>query len=61
MPVAARSFLVRVGLDSGRVERSPEMTGDVVLAQLRSIVVDLLMLTGMGQLEATDTLPPPPR
>ncbi|ANH36854.1 hypothetical protein I601_0402 [Nocardioides dokdonensis FR1436] len=61
VPVAARSFLVRVGLDTGRVERSPEMTGDVVLAQLRSIVVDLLMLTGMDQLEATDALPPPPR
>ena len=61
VPVAARSFLVRVGAESGVVERSPEMTADVVLAQLRSIVVDLLMLTGMGQLEATDALPPPPR
>ena len=26
---------------------------------VRSIVVDLLLLTGMGQLESTDALPPP--
>ena len=46
---------------SGAVERSEHMTAEVVLAQLRSVVVDLLMLTGMDQLQATDTLPPPPR
>ena len=37
------------------------MTAEVVLAQLRSVVADLLMLTGLSQLEATDALPPPPR
>jgi hypothetical protein len=29
-----------------------------VLAQLRSIVADLLRLTGMGTLESTDAIPP---
>ena len=58
----------RAALAAGRGSRLPgrwsapsEMTAEVVLAQLRSIVVDLLMLTGMEQLEATDALPPPPR
>ena len=37
------------------------LTADVVLAQLRSVVVDLLMVTGLDQLQATDALPPPPR
>jgi hypothetical protein len=31
----------------------------VMLAQLRAVVTDLLMLTGMGQLESTDAIPPP--
>ncbi|GAA5148566.1 FUSC family protein [Nocardioides marinquilinus] len=60
MAVAARDALLMVGGRSGAVERSSEMTAEVVLAQLRSIVADLLMLTGLGQLEATDALPPPP-
>ncbi len=60
-PIAARPALLAVGTGSGAVERSEHMTAEVVLAQLRSVVVDLLMLTGMDQLQATDTLPPPPR
>lgn len=58
---AARPALLAVGAGTGIVERSEHMTAEVVLAQLRSVVVDLLMLTGMEQLEATDALPPPPR
>ncbi|WP_137294484.1 FUSC family protein [Nocardioides dongxiaopingii] len=58
---AARPALLAVGAGSGAVERSEEMTAEVVLAQIRSVVADLLMLTGMEQLEATDALPPPPR
>lgn len=61
MPVAARPVLLEVGAGTGRVERSEEMTAEVVLAQLRSVIADLLMLTGMGQLESSDALPPPPR
>ena len=36
------------------------LSAEVVLAQLRSVVADLLLVTGMDQLEATDALPPPP-
>jgi len=61
MPVAARGILRRVGDASGTVERSQEMSAEVVLQLTRSVVVDLLMITGMAQLEATDALPPPPR
>lgn len=60
-PVAARDQLLAVGQASGLVERTTELAGDAILAQIRSIVVDLLMVTGMGQLEATDALPPPAR
>ncbi len=59
--VAGRPALLGVGRATGSVERAAEMTAEVVLAQVRSVVVDLLMLTGMAQLEATDALPPPPR
>ena len=60
MPVAARDALIQVGEASGLVERAEEMTAEVVLAQLRSVVVDLLLLTGMTQLDSTDALPPTP-
>ena len=49
----------RVGEATGRVERSDVLAAEAILAQLRSIVVDLLLLTGMDQMESTDALPPP--
>lgn len=61
LPEAARGGVLAVGQGTGLVGRSESLTGDAILAQLRSIVVDLLLLTGMGQLEATDALPPPSR
>lgn len=61
MAVAARPKVLAVGQATGLVERSESLTGDAILAQVRSIVVDLLLVTGMGQLEATDALPPPNR
>lgn len=61
MPEAARPALLEIGAGTGQVERAEEMTAEVVLAQIRSVIVDLLLLTGMGQLESTDALPPPPR
>lgn len=60
MAVGARPVLLAVGEATGQVERSEEMTAEVVLAQLRSVVADLLMISGLDQLEATDALPPPP-
>jgi uncharacterized membrane protein YgaE (UPF0421/DUF939 family) len=61
MAVAARDALIQVGEATGLVERADELTAEVVLAQLRSVVVDLLLLTGMTQAESSDALPPPPR
>ena len=61
MAVAAREALLAVGEATGLVERADELTAEVVLAQLRSVVVDLLLLTGMTQIESTEALPPPPR
>ena len=52
--------LLAVGHASGQVERTAVLSAEVVLAQLRGIVADLLLLTGMDPLEASDALPPPP-
>jgi hypothetical protein len=60
MAVAARPALVAVGNETGQVERTADLNTDVVLAQIRSVVADLLLLTGLDELEATDRLPPPP-
>ena len=59
--VAARVPLLEVGEATGHVERTEALAAEAVLAQLRSVVADLLMVSGLGQLESTDALPPPPR
>jgi uncharacterized membrane protein YgaE (UPF0421/DUF939 family) len=61
MATAARPALLEVGRATGQVERTDQLAAEVVLAQLRSVVVDLLLLTGLDQIESTDALPPPPR
>ncbi len=60
MAADARPSLLAVGFATGQVERSEVLAAEVVLAQLRSVVADLLLLTGMDPLEATEALPPPP-
>ncbi|MGL5810602.1 MAG: FUSC family protein [Nocardioides sp.] len=57
----ARTMLRSAAAATGAVERSPDLAAEAILAQLRSITVDLLMVTGLDQFESTDTLPPPPR
>ena len=61
MATAAQPSLIVVGDATGRVERSDVLAAEAILAQLRSIVVDLLLLTGMDQGQSTEALPPPPR
>ena len=61
MASEARAPLLAVGNATGRVERSEVLSAEVILAQIRSVVVDLLLLTGLDQVESTDALPPPPR
>jgi len=58
MAVAVQLRLVELGEASSRVPRSAVLNAEGVLLQLRSVIVDLLQLTGMGQFEATDALPP---
>lgn len=56
---AARPRLLAIGRGTGEVDRTSALSADVVLAQIRSIVVDLLQITGLDPLEASDSLPPP--
>ncbi|MFC6287635.1 aromatic acid exporter family protein [Nocardioides sp. GCM10027113] len=61
MATAAQPALLGVGQATGQVERSEVLAAEAILAQLRSLTTDLLLMTGMDQLEASDALPPPPR
>ena len=59
MAEVARPALLEVGQATGMVERTDVLAAEVILAQLRSVIADLLLLTGMDPLEASDALPPP--
>lgn len=59
MAVSAQPALIAVGMATSELPRADALSVEVMLAQLRAIVTDLLMLTGMGQLESTDAIPPP--
>lgn len=61
MPAQAQERLVRLGAATAAVERSADLSAEVVLAQLRSIIADLLRITGMDAQEATDAIPLLPR
>jgi uncharacterized membrane protein YgaE (UPF0421/DUF939 family) len=56
---AVRDQLISLGHATSHVERSSDLSAEVVLAQVRSLVADLLAVTGMDPLEATDQIPPP--
>jgi uncharacterized membrane protein YgaE (UPF0421/DUF939 family) len=58
MPVAVQGRLVELAAATSEVRRSADLSAEVVLAQLRSIIADLLRVTGMGPLESTDAIPP---
>jgi uncharacterized membrane protein YgaE (UPF0421/DUF939 family) len=58
MAEAARADLVALGRASSTIERTSELSGEVVLAQVRSIIADLLAVSGMDPFEATDEIPP---
>ena len=48
---------VVVGGAAASVERSDDLSAEVILAQVRSIIADLLAVCGMDPLEATDVIP----
>lgn len=60
-PGAAREALLAVGRTTAALGRSHALSVEVVLAMVRGLVADLLELTGMTALEATDALPLPSR
>jgi len=49
--------LVALGRTTATVEHSDDLSAEVVLAQVRSIIADLLAVCGMDPLEATDAIP----
>ncbi len=58
MAEQARERLVMLGRASSTVQRTGDLSGEVVLAQVRSIIADLLAVSGMDPFEATDEIPP---
>jgi uncharacterized membrane protein YgaE (UPF0421/DUF939 family) len=55
---AVRDRLVALARATSDIERSTELSAEVVLGQVRSLVADLLAVTGMDPLVATDQIPP---
>jgi hypothetical protein len=58
LPKALQERLLMMAAATSTMERTRDLTGEVILAQLRSIIADLLRITGMDPLESTDALPP---
>lgn len=59
MAEAARPALIAVGIATSELPREESLAVEVMLAQMRAVVTDLLTLTGLGQLDSTDAIPPP--
>jgi uncharacterized membrane protein YgaE (UPF0421/DUF939 family) len=57
LPTHARAGLFQLAELSAVIDPSSGLSGEVMRAQIRSIVVDLLMLTGMPADEARDSVP----
>ena len=59
-PLASRPGLERLGRVSTRADPHASLSGEVIRGQVRSMVVDLLVLTGMGGDEAAAHVPVSP-
>ena len=57
LALIAREPLIAAGLRTASIERAHALSAEVVLAQVRSLVADLLSITGLDPLEATDQIP----
>jgi uncharacterized membrane protein YgaE (UPF0421/DUF939 family) len=57
LPTAARDGLREIGEASAHLQLTGSMSAVVILAQLRSMVADLMQLTGMDYHEARELLP----
>lgn len=58
MASAAQPLLIALADRSSHVPRSRDLSAEVVLAQVRSIIADLLCVCGMDPVEATEAIPP---
>lgn len=58
MAVAAIEPLLVLARASSQLERTRVLSAEVVLAQIRSLIADLLAVSGMDPLAATDEIPP---
>ena len=56
--VTEQPRLLELGERSAHLPRSNQLSAEVVLAQARSLLADLLAVTGLDPLEATDAIPP---
>ena len=57
MATAVIDDLIALGQATATAEHGEGLSGEVILAQVRSIIADLLALCGMDPLEATDVIP----
>lgn len=60
MASGVRAALIDLGERSNLLPRTPVLSAEVVLAQIRSLIADLLAVSGLDRLEATDRIPPFP-
>ncbi|MBO9520768.1 MAG: FUSC family protein [Nocardioidaceae bacterium] len=57
MASGARDRLYQLADASSRLERTSELSAEVILAQTRSLIADLLAVSGLDPLAATDAIP----
>jgi uncharacterized membrane protein YgaE (UPF0421/DUF939 family) len=57
MAETARDPLIALGRASAHLERTTVLSAEVVVAGVRSLIADLLAVSGMDPLEATDQIP----
>jgi hypothetical protein len=57
LPTAARDRLQEIGEASAHLQLATSISAVVILAQTRSLVADMMELTGMDYLEARELIP----
>ena len=57
LPTAARDRLQEIGEASAHLQLTASISAVVILAQTRSLVADMMELTGMDYLEARELIP----
>jgi hypothetical protein len=58
MATAVQDSLVELGRRTAELPHAPALSAEVVLAQTRSLLADLLAVTGLEPAAATDLIPP---